>query len=312
MEQDWLFFPILRSDRQPTAPTVVIGSRYIDHWVKPHRQKKHARTINDGLPMPQAQLLGHYFLSSTLRIAVKLSDSFSNVCAYSRGIQTCPELRALHGDAVKFFNVILIRDTKIHFTIYLMHHNSKFLTVFRNKSTWHLKVVRKGMFCSSVRIGFQRNQYFCFKRRPFLASGIWLAWTEWIIRIHHIFKISLNPSPWQSEHHLEIFAPENWRHWITWNSKVIPLNAPESLMVTEYSLRLPWLMSVGLIRSQDDISQLKLLLFLLFSMNKHDTIHDSWVGIHHYQYSGSHHISLIIAVTRMNIIMTSAIVIRGD
>ena len=49
-------------------------------------------------------------------------------------------------------------------------------------------------------------------------------------------------------------------------------------MVTEYSFRLPWLMSVGLIWCQDVIHQLKLLVFLLFLVSEYDTIHDSCVG----------------------------------
>ena len=51
--------------------------------------------------------------------------------------------------------------------------------------------------------------------------------------MHDIFKNSLNPSPRQSEHHLKSFLSENLRGCITWNTQVISLNAPQSLMVTE-------------------------------------------------------------------------------
>jgi hypothetical protein len=84
-------------------------------------------------------------------------------------------------------------------------------------------------------------------------------------------------------------------------------------MVTEYSFRSPWLMSVGLIWCQDAIHQLKTLVFLLFLMSEYDTIHDSCVGIHNYQHSSGHNIRVIIPVNYMNIIMTrSVIIIHGE
>jgi hypothetical protein len=69
---------------------------------------------------------------------------------------------------------------------------------------------------------------------PLPASSIYLRCIEGKTRrMHDIFKKLLNPDPQQFEEHFKSAVFEDWACQITWNTKEIPLNAPNSVIVME-------------------------------------------------------------------------------